>query len=143
MDLDLAIRWERSNRMCMMIMKRAIPETFRCIKSSDIATAKDFLQNLEKRLSKNENSEIGKLLASLVPMRYKGKENIGEYIMEMSHLASRLKTLKPDLDLLVHLVLISLHPQFNQFNVSYNCQKETWSLNELISHCVQEEKKLK
>jgi phosphoenolpyruvate carboxylase len=27
--------------------------------------------------------------------------------------------------------------------VSYYCQKETWSLNELISHCVQEEDRLK
>ena len=27
--------------------------------------------------------------------------------------------------------------------MSYNCQKETWSLNELISHCVQEEERLK
>ena len=43
-------------------------------------------------------------------MRYKGKGNIREYIMKMSHLASRLNTLKLDLseDLLVHLVLISL-----------------------------------
>ncbi|XP_075523990.1 uncharacterized protein LOC142556415 [Primulina tabacum] len=166
MDLDLAIRidsppvitdkitsdekrefekWERSNRMCMMIMKRAIPETFRGTMSSDIATAKAFLQDLEKRFAKSEKSEIGTLLASLVSMRYRGKGNIRVYIMEMSHLASRLKALKLDLseDLLVHLVLISLPPQFNQFKVSYNCQKETWSLNELISHCVQEEERLK
>ena len=27
--------------------------------------------------------------------------------------------------------------------MSYNCQKETWSLNELISHCVQEKERLK
>ena len=27
--------------------------------------------------------------------------------------------------------------------MSYNCQKETWSLNELISHCVQEEERFK
>ena len=27
--------------------------------------------------------------------------------------------------------------------MSYNCQKDTWSLNELISHCVQEEKRIK
>ena len=27
--------------------------------------------------------------------------------------------------------------------MSYNCQKETWSLNELISHYVQEEERLK
>ncbi|KAK4388580.1 hypothetical protein Sango_2464600 [Sesamum angolense] len=32
---------------------------------------------------------------------------------------------------------------FSQFKVSYNCQRETWSLNELISHCVQEEERLK
>ena len=27
--------------------------------------------------------------------------------------------------------------------MSYNCQKETWSLNELISHCVQEKERFK
>ena len=63
----------------------------------------------------------------------------------MSHLASKLKALKLELseDLLVHLVLISLPAQFGQFKVSYNCQKEKWSLNELISYCVQEEERLK
>ena len=65
--------------------------------------------------------------------------------MEMSHLASKLRALKLDLqeDLLVHLVLISLPAQFSQFKVSYNCQKETWSLNELISHCIRENERLK
>ncbi|KAL0349904.1 UNVERIFIED_CONTAM: hypothetical protein Sradi_4139600 [Sesamum radiatum] len=63
----------------------------------------------------------------------------------MSHLASILKAFKHDHseDLLVYLVLISLPTQFSPFKVSYNCQKETWSLNELISHCVQEEERLK
>ncbi|KAM7531781.1 hypothetical protein LguiB_035191 [Lonicera macranthoides] len=65
--------------------------------------------------------------------------------MEMSHLASKLKALKLDLsnDLLVHLFLISLPTQFNHFNVIYNCQKEKWTLNELISFFVQEEERLK
>ena len=65
--------------------------------------------------------------------------------MEMSHLASKLRAHKLDLseDFLVRLVLMSLPTQFSQFKVSYNCQKETWSLNELISHCVQEEERLK
>jgi len=43
----------------------------------------------------------------------------------------------------VHLVLISLSAHFSQFKVSYNCQKEKWTLNEIISYCVQKEKKLK
>ncbi|KAF9687626.1 hypothetical protein SADUNF_Sadunf02G0112800 [Salix dunnii] len=131
--------------MCMMIMKRAIPEAFRGTMSDHITTAKEFLTNIEKRFVKNEKAEIGTLLTSLISMKYKGKGNVREYILEMSHLASKLKALKLDLseDLLVHLVLISLPAQFNQFKVSYNCQKETWSLNELISHCVQEEERLK
>ena len=65
--------------------------------------------------------------------------------MEMSHVASKLRSHKLNIfeDLLVHLVLISLPTRFSQFKVSCNCQKETWSLNELISHCVQEEERSK
>ena len=52
-------------------------------------------------------------------MKYKVKGNIREYIMQMSHLASKLKTLGLGVseDLLVHLVLISLPTQFIQFKV--------------------------
>ncbi|KAK7276201.1 hypothetical protein RIF29_17337 [Crotalaria pallida] len=165
MDLDLALRderptdlteqssaedkknfekWERSNRMSLMIMKRAIPETFRGTMSEE-TNAKMFLQEIEKRFAKNEKAETSTLLSKLVSMKYKGQGNIREYIMEMSHLASKLKALKLELseDLLVHLILISLPTQFSQFKVSYNCQKDKWTLNELISHCVQEEDRLK
>ncbi|KAI6697895.1 hypothetical protein NL676_018014 [Syzygium grande] len=75
MDLDLALRidsptllndqstsdqkkdmerWERSNRMCMMIMKKAIPEAFRGTMSEKITTAKEFLIDIEKRFVKSE-----------------------------------------------------------------------------------------
>ncbi|KAG6397431.1 hypothetical protein SASPL_143598 [Salvia splendens] len=39
--------------------------------------------------------------------------------------------------------MISLPHQFDHFKVSYNTVKDKWSLNELISHCVQEEERLK
>ena len=65
--------------------------------------------------------------------------------MEMSSLVAKLRSLKLDLskDILVNLVRISLPAQFNQFKVSYNTQKDKWTLNKLISHCVQEEDRLK
>jgi len=65
--------------------------------------------------------------------------------MQMSYIVSKLKALKLELseNLLVYLVLILLHVQFSQFKVCYNCQKEKWTLNELISYCVQEEERLK
>ena len=120
-------RWEKSNRMCKMIMKKAIPETFRGTMSEKITMAKDLLTDIEKRFVKNKKAKINTLLTSLISMRYKGKGNIREYVLEMSHLTSKLKALKLELseDLLVHLVLISLPAQFSQFKVSYNCQKET------------------
>ena len=82
------------------------------------------------------------ILSKLVSMQYKGKENIREYIMEMSNLVTRLKALKLELskDILVHLVLISPPTQFSPFKISYNTQKEKWTLNELIAQCVQEER---
>ncbi|KAL5767714.1 hypothetical protein ACOSQ2_014497 [Xanthoceras sorbifolium] len=78
-------------------------------------------------------------------MKYKGKWNIREQIIEMSHITSKLKTLKLELsdNLLVHLVLILLPARFSQFKVSYNCQKEKWTLNKLILYCVQQEEMLK
>ncbi|XP_074336653.1 uncharacterized protein LOC141673816 [Apium graveolens] len=149
MDLDYAIRkeqpasltdessttdklnfekWERSNRLSLMMIKRSISEAFRggMSNDSDEVSVKDFLDELEKRFAKNKKAETSKLLTDLVQMRYKAKGNIREYIMEMSNIASKLKALKLDLsdDLLVHL-------------------KDKWTLNELISHCVQEEDILK
>ncbi|XP_073277699.1 uncharacterized protein [Primulina huaijiensis] len=107
MDLDIVIRvdylhvvtdkstfdekefkmWKMLNRMCMIIMKRFIPETFKATMSSDIVMAKAFLHDFEKRFAKSEKSEIGKIVARLVSMKYKGKDNTREYIMEISHLA--------------------------------------------------------
>ncbi|RVW93907.1 Retrovirus-related Pol polyprotein from transposon TNT 1-94 [Vitis vinifera] len=138
-------KWERSNRLSLMIMKRGIPEAFRGAVTDEVTNASDFLTEIQKRFAKNDKAETSTLLASLISMKYKGKGNVREYIMEMSHLASKLKALKLELsdDLLVHLVLISLPAQFNQFKVSYNCQKDKWTLNELISFCVQEEERLK
>ncbi|XP_057984583.1 uncharacterized protein LOC131169380 [Hevea brasiliensis] len=131
MDLDLALRvpkpanltdnctsnekremekWEKSNRISLMVIKCAIPEAFRGTMSDQVDTTKAFLEDLEKRFTKNEKAETSTILAKLISMRYTGKGNIREYIMEMSDLALKLKALKLDLseDLLVHLVLISL-----------------------------------
>ncbi|KAF2308039.1 hypothetical protein GH714_034672 [Hevea brasiliensis] len=138
-------KWEKSNHISLMVIKCAIPEAFRGTMSDQVDTAKAFLEDLEKRFAKNEKAKTSTILAKFISMRYTGKGNIREYIMKISDLASKLKALKLDLseDLLVHLVLISFPAQFSQLKVSYNCQKDSWSLNELISHCVQEEDRLK
>ena len=125
-------------------MKNAIPETFLDTMSEE-TNAKSFLNTLEERFAKSDKAETSASLRKLVSMRYKGNGSIREYILEISHLAGKLKSLKIELseDLLVHLVLISLPPHFGQFEVSYNCQKDKWTFNELISHLVEEEDRMK
>ncbi|RVW95174.1 Retrovirus-related Pol polyprotein from transposon TNT 1-94 [Vitis vinifera] len=122
-------KWERSNRLSLMIMKRGIPEAFRGAVTDEVTNASDFLAEIQKRFAKNDKAETSTLLASLISMKYKGKGNVREYIMEMSHLASKLKALKLELsdDLLVHLVLISLPAQFNQFKEERLKQDKTES----------------
>ncbi|KAH1121953.1 hypothetical protein J1N35_005113 [Gossypium stocksii] len=85
------------------------------------------------------------LLTSLMSMKHKGQGNMREYIIEMFHVALGLKALKIKLfkELFVFMVLQSLLVHIYQFKISYNCQKEKWALNELISHCVQKEERLK
>ncbi|XP_074343163.1 uncharacterized protein LOC141680770 [Apium graveolens] len=98
MDLDLALRkeqplpttddpktdqiekWERSNRMCLAILKRTIPTGFRG-SIAESTSAKKFLSETEKYFGKNEKAETSNLLSKLMTMNYKGKGNIREYII--------------------------------------------------------------
>ena len=112
MDLDLALRteqpasltvasssddrknfekWDRLNRMSLMIIKRGILEAFRGVVSEKITKAKEFLAVIEKRFVKNDKAETSMLLQSLISMKYKSKRNIREYIMEMSQLLLSLR----------------------------------------------------
>ncbi|CAA6671981.1 unnamed protein product [Spirodela intermedia] len=120
--------------MSLMIMKCAILEPFKDTLFEEATTTRIFLEEFEKKFTKNDKVKTSTILIKLISMKYKGKKNIREYILEMSHLTSKLKALKLELleDLLVHLVLIFLPTQFSQFKVSYNCQKDKWSLNEFI-----------
>ncbi|RDY00140.1 hypothetical protein CR513_16716, partial [Mucuna pruriens] len=146
MDLDLTLwiekhiptpqnlieKWEHSNQMCLLIMN-SILEVFQGF-ISESQSARKFFKEIEQFFAKNEKAETSNLLAKLITMKCKDKGNIREYIMEMSNLTSKLKSLKLELgeNLLMHLVLISLPIHFGQFKVSYNTQKDKWSFNELI-----------
>ncbi|KAK9681800.1 hypothetical protein RND81_10G028700 [Saponaria officinalis] len=112
MDIDLAIRearptpltdasslddktvfekWERSNRMSLMIIKRGIPETFRGAVYDEITDAKEFLVEVENRFVKSIKAETSTLLQRLISRKHQfSEDNIGEYIMEMSHIVSKL-----------------------------------------------------
>ena len=43
---------------------------------------------------------------------------------------------------LVHFILNTLPHQYGPFKISYNTHKDKWSINELMTMCVQEEERL-
>jgi len=97
-------KWDRSNHMSLTILKCGIPKVFRGTISEDITIAKDFLAEIEKRFMKSNKAETSALLQSLITMKYQGRGSVREYILEMSNIISKLKTVKLELreGLLVH-----------------------------------------
>ena len=65
-------KWEHSNHMSLMIMKRGIPETFRGNVSEKVTTASEFPREIEKHFVKNDKAETSTLLSNLISMKHKG-----------------------------------------------------------------------
>ncbi|XP_026416153.1 uncharacterized protein LOC113311541 [Papaver somniferum] len=165
MDLDLAIheeeppiaiatvtqaekatyeRWERSNCLSLMLIKSHINKSISgLIPEHD--NVRDYLQAIEEQFATSDKVLAGTLMQKLSSMRYNGTSGVREHIMEMGDISSQLGALEVEISeyFLVHLVIISLPSQFVQFKISYNAQKEKWSMNELLTTCVQEEGRLK
>ncbi|RVW13581.1 Retrovirus-related Pol polyprotein from transposon TNT 1-94 [Vitis vinifera] len=110
-------KWERSNRMSLMIMKHSIPEAIRGAIPEE-TQAKAFLDQIANRFAANEKVETSTILTKLVSMRVVGRH-----------------TRALGLDLSAYTI------QSIQNQLQYT--KEKWTLNELIAQCVQEEERLK
>ena len=63
----------------------------------------------------------------------------------MRDIAAQLKSLEVEMSnsFLVHFILNILPQQYGPFKISYNTHKDKWSINELLTMCVQEEGMLK
>jgi gag-polypeptide of LTR copia-type len=80
----------RSNRLCLKVMQRTIPESFRGFISDSTLTF-DYLKQLEQTFVGNEKAEIGIMLNKLYTMKYNGRSNVREHIFKMMNTASKLK----------------------------------------------------
>ncbi|XP_059450912.1 uncharacterized protein LOC132181688 [Corylus avellana] len=78
-------------------------------------------------------------------MKHDKSRSVREHIMEMRDIAAQLKSLEIEISesFLVHFILNSLPVEYGPFKISYNTHKEKWSINELLTMCVQEEERLK
>ena len=115
-ETDNYDKWERSYKMCLMVIKYTIPISIRG-SMPDKVNAKSFPAEIADQFIKSDKVEINTHLSKLINMRYNGKENIRENIIKMSNLVSKLKELKLKLseEILVHFILISFLIKCNLF----------------------------
>ena len=77
-------------------------------------------------------------------MKFNDTKGLREHIMEMRDIVVQLKSLEIEMSesFLVHFILNSLPFEYEPFKISYNTHKEKWSVNELLTMCVQEKGRL-
>ena len=136
--------WERSNRICLLTMKKSIQEHLKSGLPAD-CTAKEMMAALEARNRISSNAEVGTLLQKLFNMKYDGTAGVRDYVLRMVDLKTKLQALNVSISdaYIVHQALNTLPPDFGIIKTNYNSQDETWSVNDLIARVVAEEEKLK
>ena len=153
LDLDIALykdkpteasefeRWEKSNRLSLLIMKAKTYDGIRGLVHDSTGDAKQFFAALEDIFMKMEKEEAYSLFDKLRKMKYDGEGSVCEHIMKMSSIFSRLRAVDhTDLSdsYLVKLAVKSLPLQF--MSLKYDPTNNDWGLGELLSRCAEAEK---
>ena len=136
--------WNTSNRVSLMTLKRVIPEVYQGKLENKDLTAKEFMEKIETKFSKNKVVETRELFMKLSSMQYKGRGQVREHIYQMNIVAAKLGQLGIEVSdkMLMEFVLKSLPPRFDHFKLTYSIQEHKWSLEDLTSLCAQEELRL-
>lgn len=103
-------KWERSNRMSLMIMKGSITH------------AMSYIKSVEEQFLGTSKSLASILMIKLITMKHDGHSDVHEHIMKMSDMASLLKGMDMTISegFLVHFIMTSLPSQFGPFKINYN-----------------------
>nr|XP_009795901.1 PREDICTED: uncharacterized protein LOC104242524 [Nicotiana sylvestris] len=137
-------RWERSNHLSLMLIKVHISQSIRgSIPNSD--KAKVYMKAIDGQFVSSDKALANTLMKRLSSMTFDRSRTVRAHIMEMRDIAAKLKSLEVDMSepFLVHFILNSLPAEYGPFKISYNTHKDKWSINELLTICVQEEEMLK
>ncbi|CAN6582669.1 unnamed protein product [Malus baccata var. baccata] len=124
---DLFAKWERANQMSLLIMQNAMEEHVRGgILACDLAKA--YMDKVEEKFKRSDKAETGSYLSAFINAKHDDLNALDIGITDQ---------------FLVHMALHSLSSDYEQIKLNYNTQKETWSINELIAICCQEEERMK
>ncbi|KAF7831627.1 Retrovirus-related Pol polyprotein from transposon TNT 1-94 [Senna tora] len=141
-EISLYELWKRSNRLSIMFIKTKISASIH----GPIGEHKNVCDLLKVRDEQFEffyKALSSTLMTKLSSMKLTSISGVREHIMRMRDIAAQLKNLEVEMsDSFLVQFFNSLPNQYGPFKISYNTHKEKWSINELLTMCVQEEGRL-
>ena len=136
-------KWERSNRLSMMFVKTKISASIRS-SVEQINKVKPLLKAIDEQFETSDKALASTLIMQFSSTKLIGTRGVCDHIMRMRDITAQLQTLEVTMSdtFLVHYILNTLPQQYSTFKISYNAHKDKWSINELLTMCVQEEGRL-
>ena len=160
MDIDYAIRkdesvitmtntvddkalykwWEWSNRLSVMFIKTKISTGIRG-SINQHNKVKALLKAIDEQFKTSDKALVDTLIMKFSSLRLTNVRGVHEHIMQMRDIVAQLKTLKVEMfeSFLVYYILNTFPWWYGPFKISYNTYKDKWSINELLTMCVQKE----
>ncbi|RVW18326.1 Retrovirus-related Pol polyprotein from transposon TNT 1-94 [Vitis vinifera] len=142
-EILLYERWEKSNRLSVMYIKTKISAGIRgSIEQHE--NVRELLKAIDEQFVTSDKALASTLIMKFTSLKLTGIRGVREHIMEMRDIVAQLKKLEVEMSesFLVHFIHNTLPPQYGPFKISYNTHKDKWSINELMTMCVQEEGRL-
>jgi hypothetical protein len=140
----LTICLSRFNHMSLKIMKVAISDAI-LVAIPDSTDGKKYMAPIEGKYRGNDKQYSLSIVHKLINTKHHCSKSVHEHIVYLCDLGAKLNAHKIGFDdpFVVHLALVSLFDEYGNVVSSYNNKKEKWTIDELISHGVLEEERLK
>lgn len=141
--VDLYEKWERSNRLFVTFIKTNISAGIRGSVDHH-ENVKDLLKAIDEQFTTSDKSLASTLIMQFSSLKLTGIKGVRDHIMCIRDIVAQLKALEVTMSdsFLVHNILCTLPHHYAPFKISYNTHKDKWSINELLTMCVQEEERL-
>ena len=127
----------------MMFIKTKISAGIRGF-VEQIDKVKPLMKAIDEKFVTSDKALASALIMQFLSTKLTRITRVRDHIMRMRDIAAQLKSLKVTMSntFLVHYILNTLPQQYSPFKISYNTHKDKWSINELLTMCVQEEGRL-
>ncbi|KAF2320849.1 hypothetical protein GH714_031272 [Hevea brasiliensis] len=116
-------KWDRSNLLSLLTIRRTIPNYLKSGLRSNV-NAKAYLVAVEQRYFASDKVEARTLMNRLTNMKHNHVGSVREYILNMVHIQTKLRSLKLEIsdDFILHLALNTLPLDFSQIKIAYKTQ---------------------